>query len=162
MAFGDIEIKGYADLIKKLDKLEAKAGQKVVSNILSKSTTPLKAAWRAAAPVGTRWHRTYKRNIVAPGFLKKSITSRRKNRGLRKVVAMVIAGVKDEAFYGPQFLDEGISVTSRRKSGRAQYRKPVRPYRIGRRKWYASTFRKKEKSMIDDIAKQLERELRKV
>ena len=58
----------------------------------------------SAAPVGKKEHRTHKGRLVAPGFLKRSVVQR---SSLKKDKAIVIIGVKAEAYYGVQFLDRG-------------------------------------------------------
>lgn len=160
----EIEVKGYADLIKKMDRLEAKAGQKVIARILSKASNPLKVQWRAKAPVrgGSRLKKTYKGRYVAPGFLKRSIRSKQITRGLRKAVALVVAGVADEAFYGPQFFDEGVTVTGRRPRGKNKIKKAVKPYRLQGYKWYYSTYQRNIPTIIRKISSEMEAELAKL
>ena len=160
----DIEVKGYRELIKKLDALDAKASQKIISSILSRSTTPLQSAWRAQAPDrrGSRRQTTYKRRSVAPAFLKTSGKSKQIKRGLKKAVALVIAGVGDEAFYGPQFLDEGATVSGRRPRGKGKVRKAVRSYRLPAYRWYFSTYKSSLPKMERKIAAEMEREIGRI
>jgi len=160
----ELEVKGYYQLAKQLDELEAKAGQRVVAGIMSRATTPLKAAWRAKAPVrrSKNLKKTYKGRYVAPGFLKRSITSKRVTRKLRKAVALVVAGVADEAFYGPQFLDDGKTVTGRRPRGKGQIRKAVKPYTLPAYDWYFSTYKANLPGMVKRIAAEMEKEIGRI
>ncbi len=101
-------LKGLKELQFKLKKLESKTSQKVLVRSLSQSVTPTVRKLRAAAPVGTKAHRTYKGRLVAPGFLSRSVRKRSKVvKGKNKTYAVVNIGVIDEAFYGLKYVEKG-------------------------------------------------------
>jgi len=95
-------IKGLRELEKKLVALGATVGGKVLRQSTMNATSPTARRMKAAAPVGKRSHRTYKKRLVAPGFLKQSVTRRSWYRAGRVTVKI---GVKKEAFYGVSFTD---------------------------------------------------------
>ena len=95
-------VSGLRELDRKLAALGGALGQKVLRNATRAAMTPVLAAARAAAPVGTEAHRTYQGRLVAPGFAKRNlriVTYR--NRQTGKVGALL--GVRREAFYALQF-----------------------------------------------------------
>lgn len=68
---------------------------------------------RATVPVGSVPHKTYKGRWVGAGFLKRSVKkTTRVHRGKTDVTVRI--GVKNEAFYGVQFLELGTSKHPRR------------------------------------------------
>lgn len=100
------EIEGLKELSEKLARLGKDLGGKSLRQAASASVTPVMRQLRAAAPVGSKAHKTYKGRIVAPGFLKRSIAKRTK-LDRRKGSAFVTIGVKREAFYGVSFIESG-------------------------------------------------------
>lgn len=122
------ELIGLKELQAKLKKLDGAVAEKALRQAVLNASTPAFKAAKAAAPVGSKAHRTYKGNLVAPGFLKRSIrriTTIKRGRYL--TWASAIIGVKSEAFYGVQFLEKGTIKMSKRpwfvesfKSSRSQ------------------------------------------
>lgn len=101
-------LKGLRELEIKLRRMESKTAQGVLRSALRQSATPTIRKMRAAAPVGTRTHRTYKGRLVAPGFLSRSVRTRSKIvRGHNRTTAVVQIGVLDEAYYGLQYVERG-------------------------------------------------------
>lgn len=99
------QLEGFADLSRKLSELGAATGGKALRSALFTASLPALRSIQAAAPVGTKAHRTYKGRLVAPGFLKRNI--RRKSLLSRnKEFAIVLIGPAQEAFYS-QFIEKG-------------------------------------------------------
>lgn len=76
-------------------------------------------------------------------------------------------GVRPEAFYGIAFLDKGIEVTTRRaRSGKGRrFNRPVKkikPYRINGRSWFTATFIQRQRSMEQDLGRNLKQEILRV
>lgn len=91
------KIEGLKELSKQLELLGNKLGTKTLRNAVRTALVPTFKEIKALAPVGKKYHRTYRGNLVAPGFLKKKIKLRsRSNRGV--VSASISAS--GEAFYG--------------------------------------------------------------
>ncbi len=104
----DLAVDGLRELQAKLSAMESKTSQKALRSALMQSATPTVRKLRAAAPVGTRDHRTYKGRLVAPGFLRRSVAKSSKIvRGKNSTTAVVYIGVKSEAYYGIRFIDRG-------------------------------------------------------
>ena len=107
----DLHVTGLGELQAKLSAMESKTSQKALRSALMQSATPMVRKLRAAAPVGTRAHRTNRGRLVAPGFLRRSVAKSSKLiRSENSTVAVVFIGVKKEAYYGIQFLDRGTRV----------------------------------------------------
>jgi len=68
------------------------------------ATSPAVKEMKAAIPVGSVEHKTFKGRLVAPGFAKRSIV---RKGSLKKGVATITIGVKSEAFYAVSFVDQG-------------------------------------------------------
>ena len=108
MNSSDLHVTGLGELQAKLSAMESKTSQKALRSALMQSATPMVRKLRAAAPVGTRAHRTNRGRLVAPGFLRRSVAKSSKLiRSENSTVAVVFIGVKKEAYYGIQFLDRG-------------------------------------------------------
>ena len=98
------EVKGMAELSRKLAKLGKELGEKTLRQAAMGATTSVFKEMKAAIPVGKVAHRTHKGRLVAPGFAKRNI--KRRSR-VKKGRATVTIGVADEAFYAVQFVDRG-------------------------------------------------------
>ena len=97
------KIEGLNKLSKQLEQLGKELGTKTLRNATRAALKPTHRKIQALTPVGKRAHRTYKGNLVAPGFLKKSIKLKSSSR--KGIVSASIAA-KGEAFYG-MFLISG-------------------------------------------------------
>ena len=97
---------GGKELARKLAKLGDAAGGKALRNAATVSMTPVVKAAKAAAPVGTKAHTTYKGRLVAPGFLSRSIKKKTFLSKDKRFVAAIV-GPSREAFYGTQFVEVG-------------------------------------------------------
>lgn len=99
-------VEGIKEAQRALRQMSMAAQGRTVRSALNAALTPGLRAARAAAPVGTRAHRTYLGNLVLPGFLSRNIRkSTRVNRRTGTVTGSIRAA--PEAFYG-SFLDDGI------------------------------------------------------
>ena len=140
------EIEGMRELSLKLDELGAKLGAQALRQAASQSLTPVVREIRAAAPVGTRAHKTYRGRIVAPGYLKRSI--RRKSYvDKRRGSAVAMIGVEPEAFYGVNFLDRPA-------------RNPTRNYTP--RHWFKDRFTKNKGAIENNFARLLKQKIEKI
>ncbi|WP_186297664.1 HK97 gp10 family phage protein [Sedimenticola selenatireducens] len=97
-------VKGLRELQNKLATLGPKLAGRVLRQATMNATTPAMKTMREAAPKGKQAHRTYKGNLVAPGFLSRSI---KRKSSYKNGKARVIIGVKKEAFYGVLFVEKG-------------------------------------------------------
>lgn len=102
-------ISGLKELSDQLNRLQAQTAAKALRQSVHNATLPATRAMKLAAPVGTVAHRTYRKRLVAPGFLKRSIRAISFIRGGK---ASALIGVKREAFYGVQFVDRGTKKMS--------------------------------------------------
>ena len=68
------------------------------------AATPIVREARLRIPIGDVEHRTYKGNLVAPGFAQRNIRKASKIIDGRAVVSI---GVRREAFYATQFVELG-------------------------------------------------------
>lgn len=137
------ELEGVSALSRQLAELGGRMGKKALRSATFKATTPVIREMKSKAPRGTEAHRTYKGRLVAPGFLSRSVRRRTKVRGGK---VQVFIGVRREAFYGVAFLDEGISVSSRRL-GKGR-KKSVDPYTIRGHRWFKPVFRRHKDQMV--------------
>ena len=144
-------LEGLDELSKKLATLGKAAGKTLRSATL-KATTPVVRKMRNKIPVGSKPHRTYKGRLVAPGFAKRSI---RRSSSFRRGVASVRIGVRKEALYAVNFIDQGIHVTKRRK-------KTIKSYRIPASNWFKAVFIANKKNMEDDLTVKLKAAIEKV
>ena len=106
-----MKVEGLAETQKALQSLSGKLGWKAMSMALGRSGRKMRAAARKNAPVGTVAHRTYRGNLVAPGFTKKSVVLVRFPRKNNNT-ALVAIGVKKAAFYAVQFVEQGHKTRS--------------------------------------------------
>jgi HK97 gp10 family phage protein len=106
------ELLGFAELNRRLVELGKSASGKELRNALFQASLPAVKGIAAAAPVGSRSHKTYLGREVGWGFLSRSV--RRKNM-LRtgNAHAVVLIGVAPEAFYA-QFIERGTKYQAAR------------------------------------------------
>lgn len=137
------EIEGLKKLNAKLKKLDSAVAEKVLKQAVRNASTPAFKAAQLAAPVGSEAHRTYKGNLVSPGFLKRSIkrvTSM--SRGVRRSWASVAIGVKAEAYYGVLFLEKGTK-------------------KMAARPWFVKAFKSRQREMERRLASELKKKIEK-
>lgn len=104
----DSTIKGLKELEDKLVALGGAVGAKVLRSASLLALTPVVREAKLRIPVGDDAHRTYKGNLVSPGFAKRSVKKASwSNRVTGKAKASV--GVKREAFYAVSFVELGTS-----------------------------------------------------
>lgn len=101
------EITGFEELARNLRKLDAATNVRVVRQSASAAVTPAMRRIRAAAPEGSKAHRTYKGRLVAPGFTKRNVKKRSMVDKATGLVTVKI-GVAKEAFYA-LFYDVGFT-----------------------------------------------------
>lgn len=101
-----MKVEGLAETQMQLQALAGKLGWRAMSQALAASGRKMRAAAKNNAPVGSVAHRTYRGNLVAPGFTKRSITLVRFPRKNNNT-ALVAVGVKKSAYYAVQFVEQG-------------------------------------------------------
>ena len=151
-----MELKGVAELIKKLEAVGGKVAVKALRSTMLRASNPAFRAAKMAAPVGTVGHRTYKDRIVTPGFTRRSI-ARQTYVDVASGLVGVNIGVHREAFYAVQFYDRDspVVVTHRKK-------KPIKPYALPTRRWLSDSFEANQSAMEKAIADELEKQLAKL
>lgn len=97
-------VSGLKELSDKLGELDRQLAAKTLRQSVRNATTPAVRAMKLAVPTGEVAHRTYRKRLVAPGFLKRSV---RVISFIRNGKAVALIGVRREAFYGVQFVDKG-------------------------------------------------------
>ena len=137
-------LEGLDALSKKLATL-GKAAGKTLRSATMKATTPVQREMRNKIPKGTEAHRTFKGRLVPPGFSKRI----KRVSSFRRGVASVRIGVRREAFYAVNFIDQGIYVTKRGK-------KLIKPYRIKPSNWFKKVFISNRQKMEDELTRQLQ------
>jgi len=139
MASDSRSITGLKELSDQLGKLQATIAAKALRQSVQNATLPATRAMKLAAPVGTVAHRTYRKRLVAPGFLKRSI---RAISFIKRGTASALIGVKREAFYGVQFVDRGTK-------------------KMGEKKWFKSVFESQRDAMESRLVEQLKAKIAK-
>lgn len=138
----DSKIHGLAELTVKLKRIEASMAKKHLRSAAMYATGPTVKEMKAAAPVGTVAHRTYKGRLVAPGFLSRSM---RRAVSFKHGRMTLRIGVRREAFYGVTFLDDG----TKNIAGRHWFQKRFED----NEQQIVSRFRDKLKQRIEAAAK---------
>lgn len=151
-----ITVTGLDTLNAKLKNLEQGVAAKAIRSAAMTSTTQTKKKMQAAAPRGSRAHKTYKGRLVSPGFLSRSV-ARKSRVDKRKGAAVVTIGVRPEAFYGVTFLDDGQTVTQRRVSNGGRRRKTVKvgPYTLKAHRWFRQVFERDAQQIVDNFGRRL-------
>lgn len=155
-------VKGLAELELKLANLDKKLAGKALRSAVMVATTPALKEMKRRAPVGKKSHRTYKGNLVSPGFLSRSI---KRKSSYKNGVARVEIGVKKEAYYGLVFVEKGTK----------PHRIPEKGYRrmkLGGRvvsnvkhpgakakPWFKQSFVSKKDEMLNRLSAQLRRKI---
>lgn len=103
---------GGPELIKQLTDLSSALGVKKSESVLKRAAkfamTPTLKEARTTVPVGTEPHKTYRGQVVDPGFAAKNLIAVSKiDRKAQTVRGMV--GPTSEAFYATQFIELGTS-----------------------------------------------------
>ena len=103
----DEVLKGASDLIRRLKELQGLDSASALRKALRAGITPALKYAKQAIPVGKKPHRSYKGNLLQPGYASKH---------LRIVVTKVsetryaaLLGVSKEAFYAVRFVELGTS-----------------------------------------------------
>lgn len=144
----DLVLDGYKELSRKLSALGEKVGGKVLRGSMMRATTKVVREMKSKAPVGTVSHRTYKGRLVAPGFASRSI--KRVTR-VKTGYSSLRIGVRREAFYAIQFMDQRSGRTPYKISKRGK--RQVRPYSISATPWFSSVFERHQSNMTKDVGK---------
>ncbi|MCP4366337.1 MAG: hypothetical protein GY800_13720 [Planctomycetes bacterium] len=133
-------VEGLKELGEKLARIERATAIKSMRNACMAATLPVVKEMKAAAPKGNKVHRTYKGRLVAPGFLSRSVI--RKTRVNKQTGAVSVRlGVKREAFYGVNFLDQGTK-------------------KIAGREWFVSRFEKNAGKMVATFKERLAKKIK--
>ncbi len=141
MSDTNFHIEGLKELEIKLSKLGKSVGQKTLRAATSAAILPTKRKMRAAEPVGSIEHKTYKGRLVAPGFLRRSI-KHLSRFDKRTGTAIVRIGVKKEAYYGVSFVDKGT------------VKQVAQP-------WFKSTFKNDAPHILETLKKKLKEKILK-
>lgn len=163
----DERVEGLRALTVRLNELGRRTGTRTLKRALRKAATPTLRQMRAAAPLGSQPHRTHKGRLVAPGFLKKSIraitvTDRRQG------TAAVVFGVRREAFYGLQFIDDNPTpnapIAKRRHGKRRGGTRAIRSYTLRQSPFFYRIFVANAgamtRSFVDTLRTEIERAAR--
>lgn len=157
------QLHGLRELEAKLEKLGQKVGAKALRSAALKATTPVIRIMRNRIPKGSTWHRTYKKRIVGPGFASRSIR-RISKFDKRTGTASVSIGVRAEAFYAIQFIDQGPYTVTRRKHKIHGFTLLNHPYDIKHVPWFEDTFvasrHLMESKFKDELQKNIEKAIR--
>lgn len=160
-------LEGVAELTKRLNALGDRLSTKALRTAVRRAVAPVVRQMRAAAPVGTEAHRTYKRRLVAPSFLKRSI------RVITKIdraagTASAVIGTRKEAWYGVRLYDQGPTTISQRRVAargpgrRRRATRAIKPYTLRRVPFFQSVFVSNRAAMEADLAANLKAELEKL
>lgn len=104
-------LQGVAELEAKLAQLASPSkNTQVLRASLNESMQGVRAVARSRAPVGSKRHKTYKGNVVSPGFAKKSL---RVETTAKNGAVTAKLGVLKEAFYALQFIELGTATIPR-------------------------------------------------
>lgn len=136
-----IELQGLKALEKQLNELPTAVSGKLLKSAVRSAMLPAEKAMKMAAPIGTEAHRTFKGNLVAPGFLRRNI--KRKvilSKRTGKVIGLL--GVRPEAYYGVQYVEKGTK------------KMPAKP-------WFKNTFIAQESAMLQRLKDRLRANLEK-
>ena len=107
-AIGGRTVAGAEGLRDALNSLRTDAARTALRYASRKAAGVIQDEAETRAPVGSESHRTYKKRLVAPGFLSRNIKTKVSyNRQHGSVIAKI--GPSAEAFYGTQFLEVGTS-----------------------------------------------------
>lgn len=98
------QVLGVKELLRKFDQLKLAGQEKVLRAAVRSAGNAVAKEARQRIPVGSIAHRTYRKNLVSPGFARRSIrvlTYVDKRNG--RVGAVV--GVRAQAYYATQFVE---------------------------------------------------------
>ena len=126
---------GEKELLDKLEKIKRNLDVKEVRKAGMKALTPAVRALKAAAPIGSVEHRSYKGNWLTPGYLSRKGVRKRSKIENGKVNLFI--DLKPEAFYG-QFIERGF--------------KSYSPHR-----WFYITWARVKYGVMDDYIRQLKK-----
>jgi len=145
----DSELAGVKELNVKLSKLERSVGIKTLRSAVFKATTPVVRQMKSKIPVGSRAHRTYRKRLVTPGYAQRSIKRLTGKKYINQGKLSIAIGVKAEAFYAINFIDQGPHKVTKRG------RRPVKSYAVKQHPWFESTFIANRNRMIQLFASNL-------
>lgn len=95
---------GIKELLRKFDQLKTAGKEKVLRASVRGAANVVAKEAKQRIPVGSIAHRTYRKNLVSPGFARRSIKVQTYvNRRTGAVGAVV--GVRAQAFYAVQFVE---------------------------------------------------------
>jgi len=154
----------FKELYARLGNLSARLQVKAMRGAVRRAARQTLNKMRSAAPQGSVAHRTYRRRLVSPGFLRRSLRIVTKvDAGAGRVSA--ILGVRKEAYYGPQFYDQGPYTITQRKYRMAGKRRrtvrAIKPYTLPKRPWFESTFLADKQVMENNFVQFVRQEIDK-
>jgi len=159
------ELIGVKELNAKLGRLDRATGIKTLRSSLFKATTPVVRIMKSRIPVGTKAHRTYRKRLVSPGFARRSIKRLTGKKYVNQGKLSIAIGVKAEAFYVINMLDQGPHTVTRRRqqtstkarghSGYQRRNATINSYVIRKQPWFESSFIAGERLMIGSFKNDL-------
>jgi HK97 gp10 family phage protein len=159
------ELAGVRELTTQLNKLQGKTQVKALRSALFKATTPVVRQMKGKIPTADRAARTYKGRLVGPGFASRSIKRITGRKFLALGKLSIAIGVKREAWYAINMLDQGPhTITERRMSvgPRARQTVQVKPYTLRRQPWLENTFRANRSQMLSAITQNLRTQIERI
>lgn len=114
-------VTGVKELERKLKNIDEKLSQKYLAQSLRAAMVPLRNKAISNAPKGSESHKTNKRRVVAPGFLKSNIKLK-KMRVKDKRFAGYTLAARGEAWYG-KLIETGWRAGKRSKGVKAASRR---------------------------------------
>jgi HK97 gp10 family phage protein len=97
-------VEGIQQLLKKFDQLSVAGKAKVLRAACRGAGAAVAKDARTRIPVGSESHRTYDKQLVAPGFARRSIVVQVQKNFTTGAISAVV-GVRARAFYAMQFIE---------------------------------------------------------
>jgi len=136
---GQYEVDGLSDLERKLSLLSKNTQKKVLRAAVRKGAKPVMEEAKGKVPIGLKSHRTYKGQIVQPGFSASKVLLRTSARKRDDYSASAMIGMEREAFYAINFVELGVASRG-----------------IAPRPWLRPTFNARHEAMIAAIAREID------
>lgn len=135
-------LEGVAELTAKLTDLGVKVAAKELRGSVKAALKVVLVKARASIPIGTEPHKTYRGQLVSPGFAARSLAIK---TSLNKRTGTVTArlGVSKDAYYALQFVELGTA------------KMPARP-------WLLPAFVSSEDAMLQGLAAEMRKRVERI